>query len=32
MEDTNNIRIGIVLIFMVTLFILGYTVPPGFKI
>lgn len=31
MEDNNNIRIGIVMIFMVILFILGYTVFPGFK-
>lgn len=31
MEDNNNIRIGIVMIFMVILFILGYRVFPGFK-
>ncbi len=31
MEDNNNIRIGIVMIFMVILFILGYTVFAGFK-
>lgn len=30
MEDNNNIRIGIVMIFMGILFILGYRVFPGF--
>lgn len=30
MEDNNNIRIGIVMIFMCILFILGYRVFPGF--